>query len=111
MKQSRFAQLLALALVLSLPAWAQDNAKLYRQNPAAASMFVVCEPVAGVLTTNINAIALPTAANGTNLGPVFGDLQGAVAATQTRGCYGITTVPLIADIAWPSESRTTRRIR
>jgi hypothetical protein len=66
MKQSRFVQLLVLSLVLSLPAWAQ--------NPH-------CEKIAGVLMTNINAIALPTAANGTNLGPVFGDLQGAVAAT------------------------------
>ena len=66
MKQSRFVQLLVLSLVISLPAWAQ--------NPH-------CEKIGGVLMTNINAIALPTAANGTNLGPVFGDLQGAVAAT------------------------------
>src|ERR1035441_739806 len=73
-------QLLALALVASLPVWSQSNTRLPR-DPAAASMFVVCEPVSGVLMTNINAIALPTAANGTNLGPVFGDLQGSVAAT------------------------------
>jgi hypothetical protein len=70
MRQNRFVQLLALALVLLLPAWAADNPKQ-----------TVCEPIAGVLMTNINAIPLPTAANGTNLGPVFGDLQGAVAAT------------------------------
>jgi hypothetical protein len=70
MKQSRFVQLLVLALVTSLSAWAADNPKQ-----------TVCEPVAGVLMTNINAIPLPTVTNGTNLGPVFGDLQGAVAAT------------------------------
>jgi len=38
-----------------------------------------------VLFTNINAIALPTATNGTNLGPVFGDLKGSVAATILGG--------------------------
>jgi len=68
MKQSRFVHFLVLSLVVSLPAWAE--------NPH-------CEQIAGVLMTNINAIALPTATNGTNLGPVFGDLQGAVAATIT----------------------------
>ena len=66
MKQSRFVQLLVLSLVVSLQAWAD--------NPH-------CEQIGGVLMTNINAIALPTATNGTNLGQVFGDLQGAVAAT------------------------------
>ena len=35
-----------------------------------------CKEVGGVLMTNINAIA-----GQTNLGPVFGDLQGSVAAT------------------------------
>jgi len=35
-----------------------------------------CKPVAGVLTTNIGAIG-----GVTNLGPVFGDLSGSVAAT------------------------------
>ena len=62
MKQSRFVQLLVLALVASLSAWAADNPKQ-----------TVCEPVAGVLMPNINAIPLPTATNGTNLGPAQGD--------------------------------------
>jgi hypothetical protein len=66
MKQSVFALLVVLLAIGSLPAWAQ--------NPH-------CEQVSGVLMTNINAIALPTAKNGTNLGPVFGDLAGSVAAT------------------------------
>jgi hypothetical protein len=40
-----------------------------------------CHAIAGVLMTDINAIPLPTPANGTNLGPAFGDLHGAVSAT------------------------------
>jgi len=80
MKRSSFAMLLVLSLVVSLPARATDNPK-----SAYSPMFVVCEPVGGVLFTNINAIALPTATNGTNLGPVFGDLQGAIAATILGG--------------------------
>jgi hypothetical protein len=40
-----------------------------------------CSEVGGVLMTNINAVPLPDASNGTNLGPVFGDLAGSVAAT------------------------------
>ena len=78
MKRSGFVMLLVLSLVASLPAWAKDAPKL-------SPMFVVCEPVSGVLMTNINAIALPSATNGTNLGPVFGDLHGAVAATILGG--------------------------
>lgn len=58
--------LLVLSAVTSLSAWAN--------NPH-------CENVGGVLMTNINAIPLPSATNGTNLGPVFGDLAGSVAAT------------------------------
>lgn len=78
MKNS-FVPLLVLALVGSLPAWAQD--KPNKNNPRMDMTVSVCENVGGVLFTNINAIALPSAANGTNLGPVFGDLKGSVAAT------------------------------
>jgi len=52
-------------LTFAVSMWAQD----------------ICQHVGGVLMTNINAIALPTAENGTNLGPVYGDLAGSVAAT------------------------------
>lgn len=54
------ALLLTIALAVSLPVSAQ----------------VRCETVGGVLMTNINVIA-----GVTNLGPVFGDLQGSVGAT------------------------------
>jgi len=47
-----------------------------------------CVPVSGALMTNIGAIASVT-----NLGPVFGDLQGSVAATilgqNTNGSYNV----------------------
>jgi hypothetical protein len=66
MKCEGFVLLLVLSVVSSLSAWANDPH---------------CEQVGGVLMTNINAIALPSADNGTNLGPVFGDLAGSVAAT------------------------------
>lgn len=72
MKRSSFVLLLVLSLVVSLPAWA-NNSK--------------CEQVGGVLMTNINAVE-----GVTNLGPVFGDLQGSVAATimgQSHGGYDI----------------------
>ena len=43
--------------------------------------------------TDINAIPYPTAANGTNLGPAFGDLSGAVSATilgqNSDGSYNV----------------------
>jgi len=87
MKRSGFVMLLVLSLVVSLPAWAADNPKMFRDSPNLNAKFVVCEPVAGVLMANITAIALPTATNGTNLGPVFGDLQGAVAATILGGSF------------------------
>jgi len=76
--------LLALSLVASLPAWA-DSPQLYKDNPKPNMTVTVCETVGGVLMTNINAIALPSATNGTNLGPVFGDLKGGVAATILGG--------------------------
>ena len=50
---------LSLSLLLTVSAWARQ-----------------CEDVGGVLMTNIGAIA-----GQTNLGPVFGDLPGSVAAT------------------------------
>ena len=53
--------LLTIALVFSLPVCAQPGR---------------CEAVGGVLTTNIGAIT----DGGINLGPVFGDLAGSVAA-------------------------------
>jgi len=56
-----FLVLLTITLVLSIPAFAQ-------QGP--------CQPVGGVLMTNIGAIT----DGGINLGPVFGDLAGSVAA-------------------------------
>lgn len=50
-----------------------------------------CSNVGGALMTNINAIPLPDATNGTNLGPMFGDLAGSVAATilgqDSTGAY------------------------
>jgi hypothetical protein len=79
MKRIAFVMLFVLSLVVSLPAWAADNPK---DNPNPAPK---CEPIGGVLMTDINAIALPSATNGTNLGPVFGDLQGSVAATILGG--------------------------
>jgi hypothetical protein len=66
MRCRTFVLLLVLSVATSLSAWAD--------NPH-------CEQVGGVLMTNINAIPLPSAINGTNLGPVFGDLAGSVAAT------------------------------
>ena len=69
MKRIAFVMLLVLSLVVSFPAWAADN----------------CKQVGGVLMTNINAIGLPTTYDGTNLGPVFGDLAGAVAARILDG--------------------------
>jgi len=51
--------IVVLALLLTAPAWGHP-----------------CEAVGGVLMTNIGAIE-----GVTNLGPVFGDLQGSVAAT------------------------------
>ena len=72
--------LLTIALVASLPVWAQSG---------------TCTPASGVLITNIGAI------DGVyNLGPVFGDLQGSVAAkivsvnpdgTYTLQHYWVTT--------------------
>jgi hypothetical protein len=61
MKQSGVVLLSVLWLFAAHPASAEDRH---------------CERVGGVLMTNIGAIE-----NVTNLGPVFGDLQGSVAAT------------------------------
>jgi hypothetical protein len=75
------AVLLTVALAISLPVCAQTGQ---------------CEPVGGVLITNIGAIT----DGGMNLGPVFGDLAGSVAAkilsansdgTFTLQHYWVTT--------------------
>jgi len=60
--------LLIVSIMLSLSAWA-DNTN--------------CQQVGGVLMTDINVIKIPN--HQTNLGPVFGDLAGAVAATILGG--------------------------
>jgi len=65
MKRIGFVLFVVLSLCGALPAWAEDPH---------------CEDVGGVLMTNIGAIA-----GQTNLGPVFGDLQGSVAATILSG--------------------------
>ena len=59
MKRMGLILLLVFSVLLTAPAWARH-----------------CETVGGVLMTNINVIK-----GETNLGPVFGDLQGSVAAT------------------------------
>lgn len=59
MKHVGFVLLVLGCLLLTTPVWAHQ-----------------CEAVGGVLMTNIGAIE-----GVTNLGPVFGDLQGSVAAT------------------------------
>jgi hypothetical protein len=64
-----------LLLFAAFPVWAQNSG-------------TDCHPVGGVLMTNINAIA-----GQTNLGPVFGDLSGSVAATilgqNSDGSYNV----------------------
>jgi hypothetical protein len=64
MKHTRVILILALALLVTATAVGQLN------------QVVRCESVGGVLMTNIGAIE-----GKTNLGPVFGDLAGSVAAT------------------------------
>jgi len=66
MKCKGLMLLVTLSVVLSLSVWG-DNTN--------------CQQVGGVLMTNINLVPLPSLQNGTNLGPVFGDLAGSVAAT------------------------------
>jgi hypothetical protein len=61
MKLKAFVLLLGVSLVVSVTAWARDPH---------------CQTVGGVLMTNIGAIT----PGSINLGPVFGDLKGAVAA-------------------------------
>ena len=63
MKTPSLIILLTIALAFSIPAGAQPGR---------------CDSVGGVLMTNIGAIT--DATGGTNLGPVFGDLAGSVAA-------------------------------
>jgi hypothetical protein len=85
----RVVTVLALAgVVLSLLAFVPNN--LVRPTPVAFAQdgASACVPVGGVLMTNIDAIA-----GKTNLGPVFGDLSGSVAATilgqNSDGSYNV----------------------
>jgi hypothetical protein len=91
MTLKRLVSVLALAgVVLSLLAFVPNG--LVRPTPVAFAESGVCVPVGGALMTNIGAIAVP-APGGTNLGPVFGDLQGSVAATilgeNSNGSYNV----------------------
>ena len=77
MTLKRLVTVLALAgAVLSLLAFVSNG--LVRPTPVAFAEedHSSCTPVGGALMTNIGAIA-----GQTNLGPVFGDLKGSVAAT------------------------------
>jgi hypothetical protein len=76
MTLKRLVSVLALAgVVFSLLAFVPNN--LVRPTPVAFAQGASgCVPVGGALMTNIGAIA-----GETNLGPVFGDLAGSVAAT------------------------------
>ena len=65
MKHTRFITAAVIALLTTAPAWAGEHE---------------CQTVGGVLMTNIGVINDATP-DGTNLGPVFGDLAGSVAAT------------------------------
>lgn len=79
---SRLAPILSL---LALVSGIQLTPAAFAQDEDAYSS---CVPVGGVLTTNIGAIA-----GVTNLGPVFGDLAGSVAATilgqNSNGTYNV----------------------
>ena len=73
MKTYSFVLLLTVALFAMLPICTAQTAVVGQETS--------CQAIAGVLMTDINAIPYPTPANGTNLGPAFGDLHGAVSAT------------------------------
>jgi hypothetical protein len=91
MSLKRIVTILVLAgVVFSLLAFvASDRVRptpvAFAQNENGSSH---CVPVGGALMTNIGAIA-----GVTNLGPVFGDLQGSVAATilgqNSNGSYNV----------------------
>jgi hypothetical protein len=74
MKTRSFVLLLTIALVASFPVCAQPG-RCPAVGGAMSAPAGQCEVVGGVLMTNINSIE-----GTTNLGPVFGDLQGSVAA-------------------------------
>jgi hypothetical protein len=91
MTLKRVVAVRALAgVVFSLLAFVPNN--LVRLTPVALAQsqngLSACVPVGGVLMTNIGAIA-----GVTNLGPVFGDLQGSIAATilgqNSDGSYNV----------------------
>jgi hypothetical protein len=75
--------LLTIALVASIPVWAQPGR---------------CDSVGGVLMTNIGAIDAVY-----NLGPVFGDLQGSVAAK----IVGATATTYTLQHSWVTTSGDT----
>jgi hypothetical protein len=85
MKRNAFVLLLVLGLIAALPAWAQ------RRIVRTATPPPKCEKVGGVLMTNIGAID-----GAINLGPVFGDLAGSVAAKQVE--------PLVFQHYWVTSS-------
>ena len=99
MKRSGFVLLLALALLVSLPAWAGRNGTFPYPGPPQnvdvgdfqSNYRQTCEPIGGVLFTDIGFV--PLGPTGTNLGQVWGDLEGPVAATilgaDPRGGYAV----------------------
>jgi hypothetical protein len=91
MKLRKVITILALTgVVFSLLSFVPNN--LIRPTPVAFADSPKCVPVGGALMTNIGAIAVPSP-GGTNLGPVFGDLAGSVAATilgeNANGSYNV----------------------
>ena len=63
-----------------------------------------CQDVGGVLTTNINLLPYGPE-GGTNLGPVFGDLAGSVAATE------INTSPITFQHYWVTAGGDTINLK
>jgi len=119
MTLKRLVLVLTLAgVVLSLLAFVPKG--LVRATPVAFAESGPCVPVGGVLMTNIGAIPYPASAGGTNLGPVFGDLQGSVAAdivgststTYTLQHYWVTAsgdsiyfAPAVLTPTYPTSSK------
>src|ERR1017187_4476977 len=96
MKWNSFVMLLALSLVVFLPVRADTFPYAGPPTPVDTSKFQtdasqVCEPIGGVLFTDIGFI--PLGPSGTNQGKAYGDLEGPVAATilgaDSRGGYDV----------------------
>ena len=96
MKWSVLVMLLALSLVVSLPAWADTFPYPGPAQNVDTSKFQtdssqICDPIGGVLFTDIGFI--PLGPSGTNQGQAYGDLAGPVAATvlgaDSRGGYDV----------------------